>query len=189
MNRRADKKTSTKYEFQIDLSNKKLAHTIIVESVGENKSVLDIGCATGYLDRVFKEFGCNVTGIEIDSKAARKAKEYCENVIQADVENFDWKKTLGDRRFDVILFADVLEHLIDPQKVLVSAKEFLGPEGYVTACIPNIAHATLRLKLLQGEFQYRPLGLLDESLPQFDILRGRTRGDRIFSKPLVSHDN
>lgn len=167
----AGKISPTKYDFKIDLNNKNLAHTIIVESVGKNKKVLDVGCATGYLDQVFVEFGCAVTGIDIDVESVKNAERFCEKVIQADVEHLDWERTLGDERFDVILFADVLEHLINPQKVLISARDYLSPEGYVTACIPNIAHASLRLQLLLGEFQYRKLGLLDESHLRFFTIR------------------
>jgi GT2 family glycosyltransferase/2-polyprenyl-3-methyl-5-hydroxy-6-metoxy-1,4-benzoquinol methylase len=156
-----------KYDFTIDLENKNLAHSIMVELVGRGKRVLDVGCATGYLDRVLVEHGCIVTGVEVNSEAAAQARRFCAEVINANIEQLDWERALGDKRFDVILFGDVLEHLIDPQRVLRNARDFLGPEGYVVASIPNVAHASLRLQLLQGVFQYRPLGLLDETHLRF----------------------
>ncbi len=67
----------------------------------------------------------------------------------------------GDEKFDVVLFSDVLEHLVNPSKVLVSVRSILAPGGVVCASIPNIAHGSVRLSLLQGEFRYREKGLLD----------------------------
>ncbi len=156
-----------KYNFSIDLNNKNLAHTIMIDLVGKGKRVLDVGCATGYLDRVLVEMGCVVTGLEANGEAAALARQYCEEVVNADVEQFDWKRTLGETRFDVILFGDVLEHLKDPGSVLRAARDFLSPEGYVVASIPNVAHASVRIQLLQGVFQYRSLGLLDETHLRF----------------------
>jgi GT2 family glycosyltransferase/2-polyprenyl-3-methyl-5-hydroxy-6-metoxy-1,4-benzoquinol methylase len=156
-----------KYDFTVDLENKNLAHTLMIELVGTNKQVLDVGCATGYLDRVFQERGCSVTGIEINKEAARAARQYCGRVLTIDVEQLNWKRAFRNLRFDVILFGDVLEHLKDPRKILVTARDFLAPEGYLVASIPNVAHASLKLHLLAGEFRYRPLGLLDESHLRF----------------------
>src|SRR5437764_5584792 len=133
-----------KYDFKVDLNNDNLAHTLIVKLVGENKEVLDVGCATGYLDRVFVENGCTVTGIEVSEEAAQLARRYCKQVFTADLEEFNWG-ALRDHRFDVILFGDVLEHLKNPAKVLLDASASLASDGYVVASIPNVAHASLRL--------------------------------------------
>jgi 2-polyprenyl-3-methyl-5-hydroxy-6-metoxy-1,4-benzoquinol methylase len=156
-----------RYEAEVNLENKNSSHTLIVELVGYDKHVLDVGSSTGYLAEILVERGCRVTGIEIDPKAARQAEEHCERVIVGDVESLDLGDELDEGSFDVIVFGDVLEHLKDPLQVLRRLKPFLGPRGYVVASIPNIAHGSVRLALMQGKFQYHSLGLLDNTHLRF----------------------
>lgn len=158
---------ASKYDTSVDLSNKNNSHTLIVELVGHGKRVLDVGAATGYLAGVLTEQGCRVTGIEIDPESARQAEEHCDRVIAGNVEELDLDEELGGESFDVIVFGDVLEHLGDPLRALERFKPFLGSGGYVVASIPNIAHGSVRLALLQGRFQYRSLGLLDNTHLRF----------------------
>lgn len=159
--------SGSKYETTIDLSNRNNSHALIMEFVGSGKRVLDVGTATGYVAQALVQQGCAVTGIELDPEAAKKAEEHCERVIVGDVEGLDLRKELGEETFDVILFGDVLEHLRNPLQVLSKVRPFLSSEGYVVASIPNIAHGSVRLALLQGEFRYRPLGLLDDTHLRF----------------------
>ncbi len=140
------------------------AHMLVVELVPEGARVLDVGCATGYLAEALAERrSSRVTGIEISLEAAEQAREHCERVIVGDVETLDLEAELRDERFDVVLFADVLEHLLDPGRVLARIRPFVADGGSVVASIPNIAHASVRLALLGGEFRYRAQGLLDET--------------------------
>jgi hypothetical protein len=74
---------------------------------------------------------------------------------------------LGDRRFDVIVAADVLEHLKDPEAVLRRLRPFLAPGGYLVASIPNVTHGSVRLALLSGTFPYAETGLLDRTHLRF----------------------
>ena len=82
--------------------------------VGSGKRVLELGCATGSATKVFTEHDCAVTAIEIDPEAAQMAKEWADEVIVADLDSLDMRAVLGDQMFDVIVAADVLEHLKDP---------------------------------------------------------------------------
>jgi O-antigen biosynthesis protein len=158
---------TSKYETQIDLQDINSSHTLIVELVGNDKHVLDVGCATGNLAEVLTERGCRVTGIEVDPEAARRAEERCERLIVGDVELLDLGAELDGETFDVLLFGDVLEHLKDPLRTLKRLEPFLRPEGYVVASIPNVAHGSVRLALMQGEFPYNRLGLLDDTHLRF----------------------
>src|SRR5829696_6298061 len=157
----------SKYEAEVNLENKNSSHTLIVQLVGYDKRVLDVGASTGYLAEALAERGCRVTGIEIDPGAARQAEEHCERVIVGNVEDLDLAVELGGETFDVIVFGDVLEHLKDPLQILKRFKSFLSPRGYVVASIPNVAHGSVRLALMQGEFRYRSLGLLDNTHLRF----------------------
>jgi O-antigen biosynthesis protein len=158
---------ASKYDTSVDLNNKNSSHTLIVELVGHGKRVLDVGASTGYLARALTERGCRVTGIELDPESARQAEEHCDRVISGNVENLDLYEKLGDEPFDVIVFGDVLEHLEDPLRALERFKPFLGSGGHVVASIPNVAHGSVRLALLQGRFEYRSLGLLDNTHLRF----------------------
>src|SRR4051812_16392553 len=80
------------------------------------RRVLDLGCATGTTGAVLKSRqGAEVVGVERDPGYAREAEARLDRVIVADVEELD-PATLG--RFDALIAADVLEHLVDPWGVL-----------------------------------------------------------------------
>jgi O-antigen biosynthesis protein len=158
---------TSKYETKLNLDDRSSSHALIIELLGLDKRVLDVGCATGNLAEVLAGRGCRVTGIEIDPEAARQAEKHCERVIVGDVESLDLGAELDEADFDVIVFGDVLEHLKDPLQTLRRFKPFLQTEGYVIASIPNIAHGSVRLALMQGRFRYRSLGLLDDTHLRF----------------------
>ena len=130
--------------------------------------VLEFGCATGYMSEVLKNrLGCTVVGVEIDRDAAAIAEQHTERVIVGDAEKIDYAAELAGEEFDVVLFADVLEHLKEPGDVLRRVRPFLADNGVAIASIPNIAHASVRLALLGGEFRYREWGLLDDTHLRF----------------------
>jgi len=130
--------------------------------------VLEFGCATGYMTEVLKNrLGCTVVGIEIDRDAAALAEQHAERVIVGDAETIDYAAELAGEEFDVVLFADVLEHLKEPDDVLRRVRPFVAENGVVIASVPNIAHASVRLALLGGEFRYREWGLLDDTHLRF----------------------
>lgn len=155
-----------RYHCQIDV-NSDSVHAKVVRLVGTNKRVLELGCATGYMSRVLREQGCQVVAVEINRDGAARAAEFCERVIVGDIEHVDLALELGADVFDVIVAADVLEHLRDPVSILMKVKRFLGPGGYVVASIPNVAHGSVRLALLTGKFPYGEYGLLDSTHLRF----------------------
>ena len=156
-----------KYEGIVDLTNDNSSQVFAVEMIGGNKRVLEFGCASGYVSRVLRDRGCRVVGIEIDPEFASQAKEFCEDVIIGNAEELDLESTLAERSFDVAVFGDVLEHMTDPLGMLRRVRQWLVPDGYVVASLPNIAHGAVRLALLDGRFEYTPEGLLDETHLRF----------------------
>ncbi len=139
--------------------------------IGKNKCVIDFGCATGYFARLLTDRGCKVTGVELNSKAAKVAENYCDEVIVADLDFVSLNDILLEKvskeKFDVAIFGDILEHLRNPWKILEETRNILKPQGYVIASIPNIAHGAIRLALLQGNFEYKALGILDNTHLRF----------------------
>ncbi|MFH1407233.1 MAG: class I SAM-dependent methyltransferase [Candidatus Omnitrophota bacterium] len=125
------------------------AHMKCINLVGRDKIILDAGCSYGYIANELRKKGCRVAGIEIDPVKAEKAKQFCENVHVGDIENIELNYS---DYFDVILFADILEHLRYPGEVLRKFRKYLKNTGFIVASIPNIANYTIRGKLLFGNF-------------------------------------
>lgn len=161
-----ERPVSYQYDFAIDLQSDS-THANVIRLVGEDHRVLELGPASGYMSEILRDRGCTVVAVEIDAQMASQAQRFCERVIVGDLDTLDFEEELGDDRFDVILAADVLEHLKDPLKTLRALRPFLRPEGYFVASLPNIAHASVRLALLEGRFDYRDLGLLDRTHLRF----------------------
>ncbi|PKM12129.1 MAG: hypothetical protein CVV13_06490 [Gammaproteobacteria bacterium HGW-Gammaproteobacteria-3] len=153
-----------KYDFAINTEETNSSHAQLLARIAPGSRVLELGCATGYLSEILtRQKNCRVVGVEIDPEAAERARAFCEQVLVADLDNEDLSAALADRKFDVLLCADVLEHLKHPAQVLVKLKPYLAPNGRLLASVPNVAHASIRLELLQGHFDYETLGLLDET--------------------------
>lgn len=122
------------------------------------QKVLDVGCAKGLLGETIKrERGCRVYGVEMNMKAAEEAKGRLDDVFCVDIEN---AQLPFHEDLDLILFADILEHLFNPWRVVENARKWLKPKGIVIASIPNIAHYSIILDLLRGRWDYVPFGLL-----------------------------
>lgn len=156
-----------KYHQEIDLQLEGTSHRLMVDFVGSNKTVLDVGCSSGYLAKVLQAAGNTVSGIEFDPDAAELAAPYLAKIVVADLERTSLAEAFGDDRFEVIVFGDVLEHLRDPLTTLRQARQLLTPNGYIVVSIPNIAHGDVRMSLLLGRFNYTNMGLLDNTHVHF----------------------
>lgn len=153
----------TRYVCEIDFDEPNSAHVREIEMIGADKKVVDFGCSTGMVGQALKERGCTVTGIEVDPEAAKVAEGVCDRVIVADLDSLDVSEALGGATFDVALFGDVIEHLKDPRRLLADVRGLLAPGGYIVLSVPNVAHASIRLALLKGRFDYEDTGILDDT--------------------------
>lgn len=135
----------------------------MVHMVPEGSQVLDIGCSTGTLGAVLKnEKNATVVGLDITKSDVEVASKVLDEAYVFDIENGDMQKEkFASRKYDVIIFADVLEHMKDPVAVLTKVKTILKPGGRIVFSIPNMAHMFVRLQLLGGKFTYTETGLLD----------------------------
>lgn len=154
----------SKYKSAINLEDENNTSTTIFNKIKNKSLVFDIGCASGYLAEVLaKKKKCKVVGLEIDEEDAKKAEEFCEFVLRDDIESKDWEGKLKGKKFDHIIFADVLEHLKDPGKVLERVGKVLKNDGSILISIPNVAHVSVRLELLEGKFAPESTGILDNT--------------------------
>jgi 2-polyprenyl-3-methyl-5-hydroxy-6-metoxy-1,4-benzoquinol methylase len=147
------------------------SHGYMLGMIGSGKRVLEFGCASGYMSELLARADCRVTGIEIDPKAAAEARNFCDEVIVADLDARPLVDLLPATPFDVAVFGDVLEHLRDPWKMLDDTRAFLAPDGFAVLSVPNIAHGSVRLSLLRGNFDYTSEGLLDDTHLRFFTLK------------------
>ena len=134
--------------------------------------VLEVGTATGYLSSEMTSLGCKVTGIEQDAEMAELARQHCAEMHVADIESMDFA---GLGSYDAIILGDILEHLRNPRAVLEKMNELLKPNGKILISLPNVANIWVRLNLLFGHFNYRQVGILDESHLRFFTLKTAKR--------------
>lgn len=152
-----------KYDFSLDMDTDN-SLSLILRNVKKDSIVLEFGPANGRMTKYMKEqLGCRVYLAELDEAAGKEALKYGEELIVGDIEDYQWKDRYKDIRFDHIIFADVLEHLRHPLKVLTEAKAFLKQEGTILLSVPNLAHNSVLIDLMNNKFQYRPTGLLDDT--------------------------
>jgi 2-polyprenyl-3-methyl-5-hydroxy-6-metoxy-1,4-benzoquinol methylase len=163
---REERPAGYQYDFVVDLDSDN-THASVIGLVGEGRRVLELGPASGYMSEILGKRGCAVVGIELDAEMAAQAEQFCERVVVGNLDTLDFAAELGEDRFDVIVAADVLEHLRDPLKLLQDLRAFLNPGGFFVVSLPNIAHASVRLALLEGRFDYQDLGLLDRTHLRF----------------------
>jgi O-antigen biosynthesis protein len=163
------------YDSPLDLANANDPRTLALRLIAPGKTVLELGPATGRVTRVLSEQGCQVVAVERDGAMAPNLERYCTRVIVGDVERLSLDEVFGDQRFDVILAGDFLEHLASPLKLLGDLRQYLSEDGYVVASIPNIAHGSVRLSLLNGIFEYKDIGILDRTHLRFFTLESILR--------------
>lgn len=140
----------------------------VYERVKSGTSFLDFGCSTGYFGSFIKSKGIEVYGVEI-SKDRFEAGKVLDGVYSFDLDG-EWPKEVYERKYDYLFFGDVLEHLKDPTLVLSKAKQLLKTKGKIFVSIPNIAHMSIPLELLAGNFIYEPMGILDNTHLQYFTL-------------------
>jgi 2-polyprenyl-3-methyl-5-hydroxy-6-metoxy-1,4-benzoquinol methylase len=120
---------------------------------------LDLGAAGGHLGRAVRDRCSYLAGVEPDRSLPPSAREGYDDWRTVDARHAgEW-----DRPFDVVVCADVLEHLANPEQLLARIHHWLHPEGILLASIPNIANVSIRAALLFGHFRYTERGILDRT--------------------------
>jgi 2-polyprenyl-3-methyl-5-hydroxy-6-metoxy-1,4-benzoquinol methylase len=157
-----------KYDYAIDLADGS-APARVVLMTGRGKRVLEIGAGPGSMTRVLRDqFDCRITAIEIDEEVIESLAPFCERVYRADLNDLNWPAILQtEARFDVILVADVLEHLYEPWTALPRIKTLLADDGYLIASVPHSGHNAFVACLLNEDVEYRDAGLLDRTHIRF----------------------
>ena len=113
----------------------------IMDRIKKNSVVLEFGCAYGRMTRYMKEeLQCQEYIVEVDSQAYAHAIQFAVDGFCGNIESEEWVSRFQSLKFDYILFADVLEHLKNPDRILGLVKTLLKDKGEVIISLPNIAH-------------------------------------------------
>lgn len=160
-----------KYDCDLDLQGRN-SLKLFNDRIKDNAKILEFGPANGRFTRFLKNNrNCCVDIVEYNNISGQEAAQYARNAFlgekEGDIENYIWAEKLVEEKYDFILFADVLEHLYDPTKVLKVCKEFLKADGAILLSVPNIANNNIILNLLNDEFNYTSTGLLDDTHIRF----------------------
>lgn len=124
--------------------------------------VLDIGCGAGRTGKLLRSRQAErLIGIEINTEAAAEAREIYDEVLVGPAEEL--VEDLSGP-FDTILCYDVLEHLVDPWRVLAQVSRLSPPGGRLHVSAPNARHLSLVIDLVfRGTFNYQPWGHRDDT--------------------------
>ena len=158
-----------KYDYHVASDDHNHVAHKIVQMVGQGKRVLEIGAGPGSITRILRgQAGCRITAVELDSEALPSLRPLCEQVFQRDLNEPCWSDGLAvEGGYDVIVAADVLEHLVDPWQALASLKPLLATEGFLVISLPHAGHNAVIAALLNGDFRYYEWGLLDRTHIRF----------------------
>ena len=130
-------------------------------------TLLDVGCGSGAFGRLLrsKRPDMELWAVEPDPASAKAAEGGFDHVIVGEFPN----EGLPSGAFDVVMFADVLEHMAEPEQGLRAAVEALAPGGVMVASIPNVRNwrAVLWPLLGHGRWTYTERGILDSTHLRF----------------------
>jgi 2-polyprenyl-3-methyl-5-hydroxy-6-metoxy-1,4-benzoquinol methylase len=127
------------------------------------RRVLDVGCATGRVgEEIKRRTGAEVWGIERDDAFAGEAAHRLDRVVAGDVDEI--LPRLRGEHFDVVICADILEHLPDPERSLAGIRDVLERSGCVVVSLPNVRFYDTFVQLgVKGTWPRRERGIYDRT--------------------------
>jgi len=125
--------------------------------------VLDVGCGPGWLAGELRRRGHHVTAVDLVEHPEIRRRS--DRFVQADLDQGLPEEIQGS--YDVVLAADVLEHVRDPERLLRQITDCLADDGVVLASVPNLSHWYPRGRIALGLFNYDQRGILDRTHLRF----------------------
>jgi methionine biosynthesis protein MetW len=136
---------------------------IMSKYIDSNSTILDIGCGDGtvldFLSQNNKPI--RIIGIDISQRAVDYVKKKGFEAYKIDVLSDDFPKFLKNKTFDYIIMTEVLEHVQDPEKIILAIKNNFTKAIFVS--IPNSGFILHRLRLLFGRF---PLVMIQQNIKE-----------------------
>ena len=114
----------------------------------EKGRLLDIGCGEGVLLENAKSLGFDVTGVDCSERAVEMCRKKNLNAICLDIESH---KLPFNEEFDIVIAAEIIEHLYDYYRFLASVNNCLRQNGLLFLTTPNFAWFVRRVYYLLGK--------------------------------------
>jgi 2-polyprenyl-3-methyl-5-hydroxy-6-metoxy-1,4-benzoquinol methylase len=151
------------------------SHALVVRRVLARPTgrVLDLGCGDGTIGARLRDAGWEVTGVDLAESPG--VSDRLDRFVRADLDDGLPGELGGGPPFDVVLAADVLEHVREPAQLLEQLHRVVAPGGIVLASIPNVAHWYVRARVLLGRWDYDRRGILDRTHLRFFTRRSFAR--------------
>ncbi|MCB1256221.1 MAG: methyltransferase domain-containing protein [Microthrixaceae bacterium] len=158
------------YEEKLDEDS---SHRIINRWVGSRTKarILDLGCSDGSIAAHLRADGHHVTGVDLIEHEG--VTERVDRFLTADLDN--GLPSDLDGPFDVIIAADVLEHVRKPEDLLTEIRPLLAKGGSLIVSVPNFGHWYPRIRTFFGVFDYDRRGILDSDHVRFFTRRSLER--------------
>lgn len=142
--------------------------SVIAAYVMAGARVLDLGTGAGGLGaHLSAHKGCVVDGLTLNEAEAAAAGGAYRRLVVGNLEANGWFEPFEAQAYDVIVCADVLEHLREPARVLQQCQRLLADGGMLLVSVPNVAYAGMVAELMHGEWNYGAEGLLDATHLRF----------------------
>ncbi|WP_025899918.1 class I SAM-dependent methyltransferase [Sneathiella glossodoripedis] len=133
-------------------------------------SILSIGCGFGRTEKVLIEQGKKITGIEPSEEAAPIAESNGLRVIRKTAQ--EGLDELANETFDCVMLSDVLEHLTEPQQILLKCSELLPSGAKIIISVPNFRHYSVFFHLfIKGTVPNRTAGIFDNTHLQITTMK------------------
>lgn len=133
--------------------------------------ILDVGCGPGWLAQALTDAGHTVTGVDAIEEPG--VRDRMHRFVCADLSQ-GLPDELGDD-YDIVLAADIIEHLAEPANLVEQLARRVGPNGSLIASVPNISHWYPRARVAAGRFDYDQRGILDATHLRFFTRRSFLR--------------
>lgn len=160
-----EKVSAQNYVYEITAG---IAPDRVVRMVGIGHRVLELGSGPGSITRHLAENHCQVTALDVNTESLEIVSEFCESAHHCDLNLKNWHRILPELgKFDVVVAADVFEHLMDPWSSIKLVHHFLGDHGSFVLSLPHVGHASVLACLVNSDFEYRTTGLLDKTHIRF----------------------
>jgi glycosyltransferase involved in cell wall biosynthesis/SAM-dependent methyltransferase len=161
-----------KYDFEMEVDESTSVGKIVAQ-IKENSKVLEFGPGNGRMTSyLMDEKNCSVSIVELDKELYDHVSQFSTDAFYGNIDEEAWTKYFEGQTFDYIIFADVLEHLMDPKSALKKVKPFLSEEGQILITFPNLAHNSVLIDLFNNKLDWRETGLLDATHKSFFVQSG-----------------
>jgi len=111
---------------------------------GRAPRYVDVGCSTGFVVEAARNAGWEALGLDLNPSAIEFGRSRGLDLRVGALDDGG----LAAGAFDAVSMFDVLEHLIDPARILEDAIALLAPDGILFLYVPNYDSAS---RLLMGE--------------------------------------